>query len=148
MPLLALLLLNILFFWKSQPSDSKEKKKKQVQMLKGKSQIQQPTKSERTNQRKQGNLQDNIKIQQFPSTASIGLPGWLRSKESAWNAGAIGGASLIPGLGRSPGGGNGNPLQYSCLENPMDRGIQWATVHRIAKIWTWKCYETLNTKNE
>ena len=40
---------------------------------------------------------------------------------------------LIPELGRSPGGGHGNPLQYSCLENPMDRGAQWATVHRVTK---------------
>ena len=42
----------------------------------------------------------------------------------------------IPGPGRSPGEGNGNTLQYSCLENPMDRGAQWATVHRVAKSWT------------
>ena len=41
--------------------------------------------------------------------------------------------SLISGLGRSPGGGNGNPLQYSCLENPMDRGSWWATAHGVAK---------------
>ena len=39
----------------------------------------------------------------------------------------------IPGLGRSPGGGHGNPLQYSCLENSMDRGAQWATVHGVAE---------------
>ena len=39
----------------------------------------------------------------------------------------------IPGLGRSPGGGHGNPLQYSCLENPMDRGARQATVHEVAK---------------
>ena len=39
----------------------------------------------------------------------------------------------IPGLGRSPGVGNGNPLQYSCLENPMDRGAWWASVHRVAE---------------
>ena len=39
-----------------------------------------------------------------------------------------------PGSGRSPGGGNGNPLQYSCLENPMDRGAWWATVHGIARV--------------
>ena len=39
----------------------------------------------------------------------------------------------IPGSGRSPGGGHGNPLQYSCLENPMDRGTWWATVHRVTK---------------
>ena len=43
----------------------------------------------------------------------------------------------IPGLGRSPGGGNANPLQYSCLENPMDRGAWWATIHRDAKSQTW-----------
>ena len=42
----------------------------------------------------------------------------------------------IPGLGRSPGGGHGNPLQYSCGENPMDRGAWWTTVHRVAKSWT------------
>ena len=51
-------------------------------------------------------------------------------KEPAWNAGDLG---LIPGSGRSPGGGHGNPLQYSCLENPMDRGAWWATVHGVTK---------------
>ena len=49
------------------------------------------------------------------------------------NAGDTG---LIPGLGRSPGGGHGNPLQYSCLENPMNRGVWQATVHRVTKSWT------------
>ena len=43
----------------------------------------------------------------------------------------------IPGSRRSPGGGHGNPLQYSCLENPMDGGAWWATVHSISKSWTW-----------
>ena len=52
------------------------------------------------------------------------------------NAGDLRGAGSIPGLGRSPGGGHGNPLQYSCLENPMDRGAWWATVRRVAKSWT------------
>ena len=42
----------------------------------------------------------------------------------------------IPGSGRSPGGGNDNPLQYSCLENPMARGVWWATVHGVTKSWT------------
>ena len=60
----------------------------------------------------------------------MGLPRWLSSKESACTAGDVG---LIPGSGRSPGEGNGNPLQYSCLENPMDRGAWWATVHGVAK---------------
>ena len=49
------------------------------------------------------------------------------------NAGYTGDAGSIPGLGRSPGGGPGNPLQYSCLENPMDRGAWRATAHRVAK---------------
>ena len=49
------------------------------------------------------------------------------------SAGDVRDSGLIPGLGRSPGGGNGNPLQYSCLENPMDRGAWQATVHRVAK---------------
>ena len=49
------------------------------------------------------------------------------------SAGDSGDTVSIPGLGRSCGEGNGNPLQYSCLENPMDRGAWWATVHRVAK---------------
>ena len=48
----------------------------------------------------------------------------------------VGDLDSIPGLGRSPGEGNGNLLQYSCLENPMDRGAWWATVHGVAKSWT------------
>ena len=52
-------------------------------------------------------------------------------EESACNGGVRG---LITRLGRSPGGGNGNPLQYYCLENPLDRGAWWATVHRVARV--------------
>jgi len=52
------------------------------------------------------------------------------------NAGNIRDAGSIPGLGRSPGGGHGNPLQYSCLENPMDREVWPTTVHRVAKSQT------------
>ena len=48
-------------------------------------------------------------------------------------AGDVRDVGSIPGSGRSPGGGHGNPLQYSCLENPMDRGAWWATVHGVAK---------------
>ena len=55
-------------------------------------------------------------------------------KASAYNVGDPG---SIPGLGRSPGEGNGNPLQYSCLENPMDGGAWWAAVHGVAKSQTW-----------
>ena len=51
-----------------------------------------------------------------------GLPQWLSGKEFACNEGVEGDAGLIPGLGRSPGGGYGNPVQYSCLKNSMDRG--------------------------
>ena len=47
-----------------------------------------------------------------------------------------GDTGLIPGLGRSPEGGNGNPFQYSCLDNPMDRGAWWDTVHGVAKSGT------------
>ena len=52
------------------------------------------------------------------------------------NAGGIIDSGSIPGQGRSPGGGHGNPLQYSCLENPMDRGAWRATVHRVTRSWT------------
>ena len=65
-----------------------------------------------------------------------GFPQWLSSKESACNAGDTRDLGSIPGLGRSPGGRYGNPLQYSCLENPMDRGAWWATVHGVAKSQT------------
>ena len=52
------------------------------------------------------------------------------------NAGNVRDESSIPGSRRSPGEGHGNPLQCSCLENPMDKGAWWATVHRVAKSWT------------
>ena len=54
-------------------------------------------------------------------------------KNPSANEGDIRDTGLIPGLGRSPGGGQGNPLQYSCLENPMDRGAWLARIHRVAK---------------
>ena len=52
------------------------------------------------------------------------------------NAGDVRDVGSMPGSGRSPGGGHSNPLQYSCLENPMNRGAWWAIVHRVAKSWT------------
>ena len=61
------------------------------------------------------------------------FPGGSDGKVSAHNAGHPG---LIPGSGRSPGEGNGNPLQYSCLENSMDGGDWWTTVHGVAKSQT------------
>ena len=62
-----------------------------------------------------------------------GLPWWGSGKESACNAEDTGDVGWIPGSGRSPGGGNGNPLQYPCQENPMDRGAWQARVRGVAK---------------
>ena len=64
-------------------------------------------------------------------TQTWGFPGGSEVKVSAYNAEDLG---SIPGLGRSPGEGNGNPLQYSCQENPMDRGTWWATVHGSQRV--------------
>ena len=61
-----------------------------------------------------------------------GFPGGSDGKESAHNAGDL---DSVPASGRSPGEENGNPLQYSCLENSMDRGACQATIHNIAKSW-------------
>ena len=63
----------------------------------------------------------------------MGFPGGSDGKESGCNAGDLG---LIPGLGRSPRGGHGNPPQYSCLEHSLERGAWWAIVHGVAKSWT------------
>jgi len=60
----------------------------------------------------------------------------LMVKNPSATEGDLRDVGLIPELGRSPGGGHENPLQYSCLENPMDRGAWWATVHRVTKRWT------------
>ena len=70
-----------------------------------------------------------------------GFPGSSDSKESACNAGDTG---LIPELGRSPGEGNDNPLQYSCLGNPVERGAWWATVYGVTESDT---IERLNNSN-
>ena len=63
--------------------------------------------------------------------AMVGFPCSSIGKKSACNAGDLG---SIPGSGRSPGEGNGNPLQYSCLENPMDKGTWQATVYEVTKV--------------
>ena len=65
---------------------------------------------------------------------AMDFPGGSEGKASAYNARDLG---SIPGSGRSPGEGNGNPLQYSCLENPMDGEAWEATVHGVTKSWTW-----------
>ena len=66
----------------------------------------------------------------------FGLPWWFSSKESTCGGGDAGDTGSIPGSGRSPGGRNGNSLQYSCLEIPMDRGAWRPTVHRVANSQT------------
>ena len=68
-----------------------------------------------------------------PLSLVEGFPGGSEGEESACNAGDLG---SIPGLGRPPGEGKGNPLQYSCLENPMDGGAWQATVHGVTKSQT------------
>ena len=73
-----------------------------------------------------------VKDMVFP-VVIYSFPGGSEDKVSACSEGDLG---LIPGSGRSPGEGNGNPLQYSCLENPMDGGAWWAAVHRVAKSQT------------
>ena len=62
------------------------------------------------------------------------LPWWLSDKEFKCNAGDTEDVGLIPGSGRSPGEGNGNPLQYFCLGNPMDTGVWWAMVHGSQRV--------------
>ena len=69
----------------------------------------------------------------LPTLVFLGFPGGSNGKRSAYNAGDLG---LISGLGRSPGKGNSYPLQYSCLENSMDRGAWQAIVHGVARSWT------------
>ena len=72
------------------------------------------------------------------SARSLGLPGGsvVKKKKKKSPPARAGDAGLIPASGRSPGEGNGNPLQYSCLENPTDRGAWWATVHGVAESQT------------
>ena len=65
---------------------------------------------------------------------AAGFPGGAVVKNPLASAGDMG---LIPGSGRSPGGGKANLFQYSCIENSMDRGARWATVYRVAESWTW-----------
>ena len=75
----------------------------------------------------------DCRVKLHPSTVPLGFPGGSDGKESTCNVGDLG---LSPGSGRSPVEGNGNPLQYCCLENPMDGGAWWAAVHGVAKSWT------------
>ena len=74
----------------------------------------------------------NASFNDFKILRHMGFPGGSDSKESACNAGDPG---SIPGSGRSPGEGHGNPLRYSCLENPTHRGAWWAMVHGVSRVW-------------
>ena len=76
---------------------------------------------------------ESLKWGQPELGCAVDFPGGSDSKESAYNAGDTG---LIVESRRCPGEENGYPLQYSCLQNPMDRGAWWATVHGAAKSWT------------
>ena len=83
---------------------------------------------------------DNFKVitlfsENFLLSGVKNLPGGSDGEEFACNAGDSG---SIPGSGRPPGGGNDNPLQYSCLENPMDRGAWLTPIHGVTKSWTWQ----------
>ena len=66
----------------------------------------------------------------------MSFPGGPSGKEPACQAGDVRDTGLIPGLGRAPGGGHGNPLQYSCLDNLTNRRVWWATVYWVTKSWT------------
>ena len=78
-----------------------------------------------------GSGRSNWRRDRLPTPVFLGFPCGSAGKESACNVGDLG---SIPELGRSPGGGHGNPLQYSCLENPMDRGTWQVTVHGAARV--------------
>ena len=99
------------------------------------------------------NKQTNVELKAYVKLKNS-IPGGSEDKESACNAGDTGAAGLIPESGRSPGGGNGNSLQYFCLENSMNRGAWQASVHGVTKSQTrlrdshtFKCFwiESLNS---
>ena len=75
-------------------------------------------------------------VSKYITNVLTGFPGWLSGKELPAKAGDAGDVGSIPGLGRSARGGHGSPLQYSCLENPVDGGACHATVHGVAKSQT------------
>ena len=84
------------------------------------------------------NADNDVEKANYSLTPSgdVHVPWWLSGKESACNAEDAGDAGSIPGSGRSSGGGHGNPLQYSCLEKPVDRGAWRAAVYSVAKSQT------------
>ena len=92
-------------------------------------------------------LESPGELKKSPHSQSAGFPGGVSGKEPTcqcrrWEV------DLIPGSGRSPGGGHANPLQYSYLENPMDRRAWWATVHGVAKSQTWLKWLSMNARTQ
>ena len=81
-------------------------------------------------------MAENTQFLSLQVREPLGFPGGAVARNPPANAGDTRDAGSTPGLGRSPGVGNSNPLQFSCLKNPLDRGAWWATVHRVAKSWT------------
>ena len=90
-----------------------------------------------------GSQRDGLDWATFTHSLITGLPWWLSGIDSGCNVGDSGDVGSIPGSGRSPGGGHGSPLQYSCLENPVERWAWQAMVHGVTKSQTW--LEWLNT---
>ena len=82
-------------------------------------------------------FEDNSKSFLATSLYQLSLEVHLDGSDGEESACSMGDPGLIPGSGRSPGEGNNNPLQYSCLEKPLDRGAWWAIVHGVRKSWTW-----------
>ena len=79
----------------------------------------------------------NCKVYQYVCTICMGVSGGASAEEPACQCRSCKRRRSEPGSGRAPGGGHGRPLQRSCLENPMDRGVCWATVHGVTQSWTW-----------
>ena len=91
-----------------------------------------------------GEASELLDVLCFDLGGDLGFPGGSDGKESAYNEGDW---ASIPGSGRSSGEGNGNPLQYSCLENSMDRGHWWATVHVVTKLLLLSCFSRVQLCN-
>jgi len=90
---------------------------------------------------------DTKVLNRILATGSLSFLGGSAGKESACNAGDTGNAGSVPGSGRSSGGGNGNPFQFSCLKNPMDRGAWKSVVQRVVKSQTWLNTHTAQTES-
>ena len=93
-------------------------------------------------------MSSNSRLVLGGSQLRMGFPQGLSSKEPAYNTGNPGAVGLIPGSGRFLGGEHNSPLQYSCLKNPMDRGVWWATVHEVIKSLKQLSRQRSTTKDE